>query len=88
MNKKYFIITCLCVGFSLLAGILTKDLFVGGTILATGLLCSYFACEGRRINYIFGFINYVLMGYVSFKNHLYGIFFVYLFSLLYKCMDF
>lgn len=79
MNKKYVIITFLCILLSFLAGIITKDLLVGGTILATGLLCSYFAGEGRKITYIYGFINYVLMGYVSFKNHLYGIFFAYLF---------
>lgn len=64
---------------SLVSGIISNDILIGGTILLTGLLCAYFASEGKRINYIFGLINYVLMGYVSFKNNLYGIFFFYLF---------
>lgn len=79
MNKKYVIITCLCIIISLISGIISKDIIVGGTILLTGLLCAYFASEGKRINYILGLINYLLMGYVSFKNNLYGIFFFYIF---------
>lgn len=79
MNKKYIFITALCIIFSIISGILAKDLIIGGTILATGLLCSYFASEGKRFNYIFGLINYLLMGYVSLKNNLYGIFFFYIF---------
>lgn len=64
---------------SIISGILSSDIMIGSTILATGLLCAYFASEGKRINYILGFINYLLMGYVSFKNNLFGIFFFYLF---------
>ena len=79
MNKKYIIITCICVIISLISGIISNDIIVGGTILLTGLLCAYFASEGKRINYILGLINYLLMGYVSFKNNLYGIFFFYIF---------
>lgn len=79
MNKKYIIITCICAIISLISGIISKDIIVGGTILLTGLLCAYFASEGKRINYILGLINYLLMGYVSFKNNLYGIFFFYMF---------
>ncbi len=78
MNKKYIIITCICVLISIISGIITGDLLIGGIILATGLLCSYFASEGKRINYILGLINYLLMGYVSFKNNLFGIFFFYI----------
>ncbi len=78
MNKKYIIITCICVLISLISGIVSNDIIVGGTILLTGLLCAYFASEGKRINYILGLINYLLMGYVSFKNNLYGIFFFYI----------
>lgn len=47
--------------------------------MATGLLCAYFASGGKRINYILGFINYALMGYVSLKNNLFGLFFFYIF---------
>lgn len=79
MNKKYFIITCICIIISTLSGILSHDLIIGGSILLTGLLCAYFASEGKRINYVLSLINYLLMGYVAFKNNLYGIFFFYVF---------
>ena len=79
MNKKYIIITCICIIISLISGIISNDILVGGTILLTGLLCAYFASEGKRINYILGLINYLLMGYVSFKNNLFGIFLFYIF---------
>ena len=78
MKKKYIIITLICLAISVVSGILSKDLIVGGSMLLSGLLCAYFASEGKRINYILGFISYVLMGYVAFKNNLYGIFFFYL----------
>lgn len=79
MSKKYLIISSLCVIVSIISGIITNDLIIGGTILATGLLCSYLASEGKRISYILGLINYLLMGYISFKNNLFGIFFFYVF---------
>ena len=79
MNKKYIIISIICIILSLISGIITNDLIIGGLILATGLLCAYFASEAKRINYILGLINYILMGYVSFKNDLYGIFLFYIF---------
>ena len=79
MNKKYIIITLICVVISIISGIITKDILIGGTILATGLLNAYFASEGKRANYILGLINYILMGYVAFKNNLFGIFFFYIF---------
>lgn len=79
MNIKYCIITSICIIISLISGILSNDLLIGGTVLLTGLLCAYFATEGKRINYILSLINYLLMGYVSLKNNLYGIFFFYIF---------
>lgn len=79
MNKKNIIITIICIIISIISGILTNDLLVGGIILATGLLCAYFASEGKRVNYILGLINYLLMGYISLKNNLFGIFFFYIF---------
>ncbi len=75
MNKKYMIVTCICILVSLVAGILSNDIIIGGTTLLTGLLCAYFSSEGKRISYILGLINYLLIGYVSFINHLYGLFF-------------
>lgn len=79
MNKKYIAITLICTAISIISGIIARDLIIGGTILVTGLLCAYFASEGKRVNYILGLINYILMGYVSFKNNLFGIFFFYIF---------
>ena len=79
MSKKYIIITLICIAISVLSEIITQDLLVGGIILATGLLCAYFASEGKRINYILGLINYLLMWDVAFKNILFGIFFFYIF---------
>lgn len=79
MNKKYLVIVILSLIFSIISGIISNDLIIGGTILLTGLLCAYFASEGKKINYILGLINYLLMGYVAFKNNLFGIFFFYIF---------
>lgn len=79
MSKKSIIVIIICTIISVISGILSHDLLVGGAILLTGLLCAYFASEGKRINYILGMINYFLMGYVSFKNNLFGIFFFYMF---------
>lgn len=74
MNKKYIIITTLCIIISIITGIISNDLIIGGTTLATALLCAYFSSEGKRISYILGLINYLLIGYTSFKNNLYGLF--------------
>lgn len=74
-NKKYLIVVILSLIVSIVSGIISNDLIVGGTILLTGLLCAYFASEGKRINYILGLINYLLMAYVAFRNNLFGIFF-------------
>ena len=79
MNKKYIAITLICTAISIISGIIARDLIIGGTILVTGLLCAYFASEGKRVNYILGLINYILMGYVSFKNNLFGLFLLYRF---------
>lgn len=79
MNKKYLVMTILSLIISVISGIISNDLIIGGTILLTGLLCAYFASEGKRINYILGLINYLLMGIVAFKNNLFGIFFFYIF---------
>lgn len=75
MNRKYLIITIICFIISLVSGILSHDVLIGGLNLLTALLCAYFSSEGKRVSYIFGLINYLLIGYVSFKNQLYGLFF-------------
>ena len=81
MNKN-ILITILCIIFSIITGIITNDILLGSTILATGLLTAYFASIGKKCNYIFGFINYLLMAYISLKNNLYGmaIFYIFVFA--------
>ena len=79
MNKKYLTITIICITISVILGTISKDIIIGGATLATGVLCTYFATERKRINYILGLINYLLMGVVAWKNNLYGIFFFYIF---------
>ena len=61
MNKKYIAIISICFILSIISGIIAKDLIIGGTILFSGLLCAYFASEGKRVNYIFGLINYIFI---------------------------
>lgn len=78
-NKRDFITVIVCVILSIICGLITKDLLIGGVILLSSLLCGYYASVGNRSNYIFGLINYLLIAYVSFKNNLYGIFFFYVF---------
>lgn len=74
-NELLVIIVCLI--FSTGAGILTKDLLIGGSILTTGLLSAYYASHAKRINYLLGFANYLLMAFVSWQNHIYGMFLSY-----------
>ncbi len=75
MNKKYLIVIIICILISFLSGLYSNDLLIGGTTLATALLCAYFSSEGKRSSYILGLINYLLIGYTSLRNHLYGLFF-------------
>ncbi len=74
MIKKYAKVIFFCVVFSFVSGVLSHDVFIGGLNLFTALLCAYFSCEGKRISYLLGFINYLLIGFVSFQNQLYGLF--------------
>ncbi len=74
MNKKYLIVTIICLAISLISGAIFDDILIGGASLFTGLLCAYLSSEGKRSSYILGLINYLLIGYVSFKNGLYGLF--------------
>lgn len=75
---KYILAIIFSITISIVAGVITNDLLIGGANLATGILCAYFASEGKRINYIFGILNTILIGYVSFCNNLYGTFFFYI----------
>lgn len=79
MKKRHLVITIVAIVFSVISGIISNDLVIGGSILCTGLLCAYFGSEGKKITYIFGLLNYLLMGYVAFKNNLFGMLFFYIF---------
>lgn len=73
MKKEYIIVT-ICFVLSIVSGILSHDLIIGGLTLFTALLCAYYSSEGKRSSYIWGLINYLLIGYTSLKNHLHGLF--------------
>lgn len=78
-SRKEVQIVSLCLFFSVVTGLLSKDLLIGGAVVATGLTSAYYASKARRVNYLLGCGNYLLMAYVSWKNHLYGIFGFYTF---------
>ncbi len=75
MDRKSTTITIIFMLLSITTGLMSHDLLIGGLALFTALMCSYFSSEGKRISYIYGLINYLLIGLISFKNHLYGLFF-------------
>ncbi len=79
MKSKSIYIVIIFLIISVISGILANDLIIGGTTLFTGLLAAYYAVMGKKINYAFAFINYLLMAYTSLKNNLYGVFFMYAF---------
>ena len=47
--------------FKHLYGIFANDILIGVPLLASGLLCFYFASEGKKINYVLSFINDILI---------------------------
>lgn len=75
MGRKSTTITIIFMLLSITTGLMSHDLLIGGLALFTALMCSYFSSEGKRVSYIYGLINYLLIGLISFKNHLYGLFF-------------
>lgn len=72
--KREYIIVAISFIFSVIAGILSHDLIIGGLTLFTALVCAYYSSEGKRSSYIWGLINYLFIGYTSLKNHLHGLF--------------
>lgn len=74
VKNKNLIIIVISFIFSFVAGIITKDLLIGGTILFTSLLCPYYQSIGKKVSFIIGIVNCLLMSYVCFKNNLYGTF--------------
>ena len=58
------------------------NMFLGIVLIAVSILNSYYASNFKRINYIFGLLSYLLMGYVAIKNNIFGmvIFYFLIFS--------
>lgn len=81
-SHKNLIITLLSLALSIILGILSHDIILGGTILFTGLLSAYFASQGRKIQYLLSIINYALMSYAAFRNQLFGSASFYIFACL------
>lgn len=79
--KKYkeLLIVTVCIIISIVSGIITKDLIIGGLTLLSAILCSYYSSEGKSINYLYGIINCILVAIIGFKNNLYGLFIFYFF---------
>lgn len=76
---KELLIVSVCIIISIISGMITKDLIIGGLTLLTAILCSYYSSEGKSINYLFGIINCILVSFIGFKNNLYGLFIFYFF---------
>ena len=73
-SRKNITMIILCIVIPVAIGIMSNDIVVGGTLLATGLLSSYLAGIGKRSGYIFGIANDLLLAYVAFRNNLFGSF--------------
>ncbi len=71
-KTKERIILTLCVVGPIILGILTNDLIIGGSLLATSLLSSYLAAIYRRSNYIYGAICALLIAYTAYLNNFFG----------------
>lgn len=71
-NKPNFVVIALCIILPLILGYVSGDIFIGGFLVVTSLLSSYFASIGKRVNYIIGCINAFLIAYVAYKNNLFG----------------
>lgn len=74
INKRNLLVVVLSIMVSIISGILTRDLIIGGSILLTSLLCPYYQSIGKKSSFIIGLINCLLMAYACFKNNLYGTF--------------
>ena len=55
------------------------NIVVGLLLIVFSILNGYLASNFKRINYIFGLLSYLLMGYVAYKNNIYGMLIFYLF---------
>ena len=75
LTNRNILIILICIMVSAIAGACSGDIIIGGSMLAVSLVGSYLAALQKRYNYILGFINAILLGYIGFKNGLYGSFF-------------
>lgn len=48
MYIKYLIITILSLIISVILGIISNDLIIGGTVLLTGLLCAFLLVKAKE----------------------------------------
>jgi len=77
--NKQIIISLICVVFSVVISVITKDYLIGALTLSTSFIGAYLASERKRINYIFQLISYLLTGLIAWNNGVYGLFFASLF---------
>ena len=54
------------------------NIVIGILLILFSILNSHYASNFKRVNYIFGIFCYILMGYIAFINHIYGMFIFYL----------
>lgn len=73
------IISLLIIVFSIICALITKEYFIGTTILLSGLMNCYLASEGHMGSYFFGIIYSLLSSYLFYMNGQYGLSFVSLF---------
>ena len=59
--------------------VIIMRLLVGILIILSSVLNSLLSSNFKKSNYIFGLICYILMGLVAYINHIYGMFFFYIF---------
>ena len=74
LNPREYSIIVLCIVGSIILGIISNDLIVGGSLLATSLLSSYLSAIYRRSNYIFSAISAFLIAYTAYINNFFGSF--------------
>lgn len=74
LGYKDYAIILLCILGSIALGLLSNDLVIGGSLLATSLTSSYLASIGKRSNYLLGAIGAFLIAYVAYRNNLFGSF--------------
>ena len=72
IKTKAYVVLTLCVVGSVILGVLSNDLIIGGSLLATSLISSYLAAIYRRSNYVFGAICALLIAYTAYLNNFYG----------------